>query len=190
VLPVCLFLKVGLNGLGWDAHEERLWDRVVLRFEFAYMGLPALDGLAYFNGASLLGLALSALMKLPGADRARVKAEGLSRLARGAENPARRELLAEYFNNYRELPPSDVSEFEKLIAQEPKEIKDMVSSFEISGRLKEKREIVRKLLDKKFGPLPEGVQQRLWLLSGERLDEIVLAVLDATSLKELGLTDE
>src|SRR5262249_2620860 len=86
VVPVCLFLRVGLDGLGWDAYEERLWDRLLLRFEYAYIGLPALDGLAYYNGANLFGLALSALMKLPAADRARIKAEGLARIARAKDN--------------------------------------------------------------------------------------------------------
>jgi hypothetical protein len=76
VLPVCLFLKVGLDGIGWDCYEERLWDHTLLRFEYPYIGLPALDGLSYFRGENLLGLAFSALMKLPPDDRARIKAEG------------------------------------------------------------------------------------------------------------------
>lgn len=114
VVPICLFLRVGLNGLGWDAYEEALWDRPLLRFEYAYIGLPALDGLTYYNGANLLGLALSALMKLPAADRAHIKAEGLAKLAAARENSARRELLTECFNNYLKLAPFEEPEFERL----------------------------------------------------------------------------
>ena len=66
MFPICLFLRVGLNGIGWDDYEERLWDRPLLHFEYAYIGLPALDALPYFRGENLLGLALTALMKLPG----------------------------------------------------------------------------------------------------------------------------
>jgi hypothetical protein len=162
----------------------------LLRLEYAYIGLPALEGLPYYNGANLLGLALSALMKLPAADSARIKAEGLARIARAKENTARIELLAECFNNYLELDPSEKPEFDRMLAEQTPEVKNMVSSFEISGRIKEKRDIVRKQLEAKFHPLPPDVAQRIATLPVERLDEIIMAVLTAQSLKELGMTDE
>src|SRR5207237_9056132 len=43
VLPIGLFLRVGLDGVGWDAYEERLWGHRLLRFKYADVGLPALD---------------------------------------------------------------------------------------------------------------------------------------------------
>ena len=66
----------------------------------------------------------------------------------------------------------------------------MVSSFEVSGRLKERRDLVRKQLDKKFGPLPQVVLDRLGTLTAERLEEIALSFTEAATLKDLGLTDE
>ena len=44
VLPIGPFLRVGLDGVGWDAYEEFFWEHRLLRFEYAYVGLPALDG--------------------------------------------------------------------------------------------------------------------------------------------------
>ena len=41
VLPIGLFLRVGLDGIGWDTYEERFWEHRLLRFEYAYVGLPA-----------------------------------------------------------------------------------------------------------------------------------------------------
>jgi hypothetical protein len=82
VLPIGLFLRVGLDGIGWDAFEEHFWDHRVLRFEYAYVGLPALDGEPYATGENLLGVALSALMRLPTERRAELYAEGLKRIAR------------------------------------------------------------------------------------------------------------
>jgi hypothetical protein len=38
VLPVALFLRVGLDGVGWDAYEEHFWEHRVVRFEYAYVG--------------------------------------------------------------------------------------------------------------------------------------------------------
>ena len=47
--------RVGLEGVGWDAYEEVFWDHSILRFEYAYVGLPALDAEQYVNGEHLLG---------------------------------------------------------------------------------------------------------------------------------------
>lgn len=189
VFPICLFLRVGLNGIGWDTYEERLWDRSLLHFEYAYIGLSALDGLPYYSGANILGIALSALMKLPAEDRARIKAEGLARIARARENAARRELLAECFDNYLKLDPAEEPEFDRLWAQQAEDAQ-VVNSIEERGRLKATREIARKLLQKRFGELPPAALEQLTRLSVERLEEIALSHMEAASLKELGLTDE
>src|SRR5262249_43848844 len=65
VLPIGLFLRVGLDGIGWDAYEESFWEHRLLRFEYAYVGLPALDAEPYATGEHLLGVALSVLMRVP-----------------------------------------------------------------------------------------------------------------------------
>jgi hypothetical protein len=56
-----------------------------IRFEYAYVGLPALDGEQYTTGENLLGVALSALMRLPADRRAELYAEGLKRIAGSRE---------------------------------------------------------------------------------------------------------
>jgi hypothetical protein len=35
VLPITLFLRVGLNGIGWDAYEEFFWEHWIVRFTYA-----------------------------------------------------------------------------------------------------------------------------------------------------------
>jgi hypothetical protein len=57
------------------------------------------------------------------------------------------------------------------------------------GVEKGRREDVRLLLAKKFGPLSPAVQQRLENWPAERLEELLLALLDAPSLRALGLED-
>ena len=64
----------------------------------------------------------------------------------------------------------------------------MVNSIEERGRVRGKREIVRKQLDKKFGPLSSDTLAKLETLPVERLEEISLALFDAKSLDELGLS--
>jgi hypothetical protein len=187
VLPVCLFLRVGLDGLGWDAYEERIWDHPLLRFEYAYIGLPALDGPAYLRGQNVLGVALAALMRLPPADRARIKAEGLDRIARSRENEVRRELLTECFNNYLELGPAEAAEFARLATGPYREAGTVVNSIEERGRVKGFREIARKQLEKKFGPPGPDLLRRVDALPVEKLEALLTAILDAESLDDLGL---
>ncbi len=44
VLPVALYLRAGLDGIGWDIYEETYWEQPLLSFEYAYVGLPGLEG--------------------------------------------------------------------------------------------------------------------------------------------------
>ena len=59
VLPMALLLRVGLDGIGWDAYEEHFWEQRIIRFEYAYVGLPALPAEPYATGENLLGVALA-----------------------------------------------------------------------------------------------------------------------------------
>jgi hypothetical protein len=65
VFPIAVFLRVGMDGTGWYAYEENFWEQRVLRFEYAYIGLPAVPGEQHATGENLLGVALSALMGIP-----------------------------------------------------------------------------------------------------------------------------
>jgi hypothetical protein len=44
ILPVAIYLRVGLQGRGRDEYAWRIWDRTPLRFEYDCVGLPALSG--------------------------------------------------------------------------------------------------------------------------------------------------
>ena len=77
VLPIALFLRVGLDGIGWDAYEEHFWEQRIIRFEYTYVGLPALDGEPFATGENLLGVALSTLMRIPARPAGRVVRRGL-----------------------------------------------------------------------------------------------------------------
>ena len=49
------------------------------------------------------------------------------------------------------------------------------------------RRVLQKQLEVRFGPLNLHAEERLKSLSAERLEELALRILDARSLKELGL---
>src|SRR5260370_17711721 len=103
VLPIAVYMRVGLDGIGADVYEEYFWELPLLRFEYLYVGLPALKAEQYLAGENLLGVALSALMKAPPERKVIVTAEGLRRLVRSTENDWRRFLLGEFLTAYSSL---------------------------------------------------------------------------------------
>jgi hypothetical protein len=202
VLPIGLFLRVGLDGIGWDTYEERFWEHQVVRFDYAYVGLPALDGEAYATGENLLGVALSALMRLPAERRAELHAEGLKRIARSGENDYRRFLLAECLEAYADLDPAQKQRLQELLATEQyQEVKPiMQTTFERGleqglerglerGILQGERRSALRQLEARFGPLAPVVKQRVEALPPDAVAQLQLDLLKAQSLKELRLED-
>jgi hypothetical protein len=190
VLPIGLFLRVGLEGVGWDTYEEHFWEHCIVRFEYAYVGLPALDGEQYATGENLIGVALSTLMRVPPERRAELFAEGLKRIARSGENDWRRHLLTECLEAYANLDEMQKERLQALLNTEQyQEVKPiMITTYE-RGKIAGVREAVLKLLEKKFGPPSPGLQQRVEALSPEELQQLLLDLVDPKSLKELHLED-
>jgi hypothetical protein len=115
VLPIALYLRVGLDGIGWDGYEETYWEHRLLSFTYAYVGLPGLDGEQYVAGEHLLGVALTALMRVPPERRAAVHAEALRRLAEAREDEYRRYLLWECLEAYAALDEAQAQELGALL---------------------------------------------------------------------------
>ncbi len=188
VLPIGLFLRVGLDGVGWDAYEEHFWEHRILRFEYAYVGLPALDGEQYATGENLLGVALSTLMRVPPERRAELLAEGLKRIGHSGENDWRRFLLAECLEAYADLDEGQRERLQALLTTEPyQEVKPiMITTYE-RGKIAERRESVLLQLETKYGPVSAAVKERVEALSPEELRQVQIDILKAESLKDLRL---
>ncbi len=99
---------------------------------------------------------------------------------------------------YLQLNEEEQQQFEQLLHQEPyQEIEPMmVTTYEKGvakgreeGRQEGRQEAARLLLERKFGPLNAAVLARLAAWPAERLDELLLSVLDAPSLLALGLQE-
>ena len=199
VLPIALFLRVGLDGIGWDAHEERFWEHPVVRFEYAYVGLPALDGEPYATGENLLGVALSALMRQPAERRAELYAGGLKRIAGSGENDYRRFLLAECLEAYAELDEAQAERLRALLQTEAyHEVEPLMQTTYERGieqgiergiEQGERRSALR-LMEARFGPLSAEVRRQVEALSREALAQLQLDILRARTLEELRLTEE
>jgi hypothetical protein len=199
VLPVAVYLRVGLNGIGIDVYTEEYEGLEILRFQYLYVGLPALDAERYVLGDNLLGVALSSLMRAPEARRAWLTAHAEHRiLVQSEENPLRKHWLHECLNAYRVLDEEQQREYDQLKQTKPyQEIEPMAATIaeqllargREEGREEERRNVLRLQLEHRFGKLTGEVLQRLETLSPERVREVLLAFADAPSLKALGLED-
>jgi hypothetical protein len=190
VLPIGLFLRVGLDGIGWDAYQESFWEHRLLRFEYAYVGLPGLEAEPYVTGEHLLGVALSALMRVPAGRRAELHPEALKRIAQSGENDWRRFLLAECLEAYGNLDEAQRQRLQALLATEQyQEARPfMITTYE-RGIIQGQRQTALLLLEAKFGPLAPEVKQRLEALPPEQLKPFLLDLIKAQSLNELHLQD-
>jgi hypothetical protein len=198
VLPIAVFLRVGLDGVGWDAYEELFWEHRILRFEYAYVGLPGLNGEQFVTGEQLLGVALSQLMRVPPERRAELLLEGLKRIIGSGENDWRRELLRECLEAYSELDEAQVERMQTLLNTEQyREVKaNMITTHERAlaegmkkGILQGQRMTAIWQLEARFGPLAPAVRQRVEALSPDELRQLTLDFIKAQSLKDLRLED-
>jgi hypothetical protein len=189
VLPVAVYLRVGLDGLGMDGYTEEYDGLELLRFQYLYVGLPALDAERYVSGDNWLGVALSALMRASREQRVRLGADALLRMAvECKENDFRKYLLTECIEAYLNLDEEQQREFDQLKQTEPyKEIQPMMTTTFEKGMVQGQRKTLRAQLEHRFGPLSPAVLEKLESLSPDRLAELQLAVLTAPSLKALEL---
>ena len=119
VLPIGLYLRVGLEGIGWDVYEEKFWEEQLVRFRYPYIGLPALDAEQYVRQENWLGVALAALMGVSQERRIELAGEALERLVHSPENAYRKTLLCECVSAY--LPTNDEQrrQFEHMVRNHP-----------------------------------------------------------------------
>jgi hypothetical protein len=190
VLPVVLYLQVGLDGIGTDEVVENVLEFEVNRFRYLYVGLPGLDGVQYLQGDNWLGVALSALMRIPPERVAWLGAEALRRLKEAPLTDQQRFRLTECVKAYLPLDEGQKQELERLYQTEPYEgVRDMNQTHYEAGiekgvQLGQLR-MVRRLLEKRFGQLSADFQAYLEGLSMDELDDLALRVPTASSLAEL-----
>ncbi len=198
VLPIGLYLRVGLEGVGWDVYEEWFWEHRILHFEYASIGLPALDALQYLHGTSVFGVALAALMRVPEERRAELKAEAAQRVVTSQLSKYQQFLLWEIVDTYLSLEGPHFAEYEQLLlTPRYKEAREMtLTTYERGeqkgiekGIEKGQRSLVLRQLEQRFGSLSAVARQRLETWPADRLPELGSRLLTASSLQELGLED-
>ncbi|GAB4457449.1 MAG: Rpn family recombination-promoting nuclease/putative transposase [Armatimonadaceae bacterium] len=206
VFPVVLYLVPGADsGLTVERYNEGVLGRVFLRFEYAVVSLPDLTADSYIEGNGPLAVALSALMRSEQIGRVERKYRALLRLATSTLDDARKVLLATVVERYIALTPQEQQELAKRAAQEGEQtvetLENFVSFYEergiekgveqgiAEGLLQGERRTFLRLMERKFGALPESTVAKVEAMKADELEKLTDAILSATSLEDLGLAD-
>jgi hypothetical protein len=174
VLPVVVFLKVGLEGLSWREITDSFDGEPTMTLRYRYLGLPALPAADYLRGDNWLGVALSVLMKAPKDQRISFGAEAMQRLGESPLTDGKKALLGDCIENYIDIPEENSNEFRDILeanatGRVPPMHKTRVQIAReegieqglLEGHLRGQRVAVTELLEAKFGPVPTGITDSL-----------------------------
>ena len=188
VLPIAIYLKVGLNGLGIDVHEEHFWELRPIRFEYLYVGLPALPAIEYLEKDNWLGWAFAALMKIPKEKVVELGAEALRRIAGTSLSDQKKFLLGECVQAYLPLDEAERVKLKGLLVTEKYAgVQAMNKTFVEEAYEDGVRDIIREDLEEQFGVLSETAKERLQEKSLPELKALRKSIRQAKSLTDLGL---
>ncbi len=123
-----------------------------------------------------------------------MKADFLRLILATRVDPARQSLLVEFVETYLPLAGRERAEFQQIVHRDRKyaKVEQMITTYEKQGiekgMQKGKQEDLILLLEKKFGKLSAAVTRKVRKIdSTQKLESLLLAVLDADSLDDLPL---
>jgi len=192
VFPIAVYLTAGTGGLREAVYEEMLFGQTILTFHFQGVGLPDLSADHYQEADNPLGPALSALMRPSAIGRTLQKALSLRRLLNSQLDEARKAVLINIVETYMTLSTIEEDDFRRILGQEELQgVTAMLTVYEERGIIKGKRDALLKLLQCKFGDLPEAVVARVQTIDTEAaVDALLERVLGATTLEDMGLAQD
>ena len=204
IMPIVLYLRVVMDGIGVDDVEITFMGKVIMRFSYFYVGLPALDALQYLEGDSWLGVALTALMNMPRDQVPWIGAEALRKLSEAPLNDQQKFLLSDCVEAYLPLDEAGQKIFEQIIHSQiyvrlnamnkttyDRGIEKGIEKGIEQGIEKERLRILRVaevLVRQKFGPLTSNTLSELKQFSSEQLEELLVNMESAQTLADLGFS--
>lgn len=202
VLSILINLKGGRAGVRRERLRERFGAEEAVRFQYRAFSLSGCQAAEYLALPEPLAWALAALMRPGTWSRAEQKIECLRRVA-AADLPGRSRLvLGNWIETYIQLDERDAAEYDRLRSLEVnEEVKTMEMTWAermelqgvekgiVAGKLQALRQVVVRLLGRRFGPVPETVQRKVEAIdSMESLGSLAEKVLEVESIEEMGLS--
>jgi hypothetical protein len=213
VLPVLVNLKGGRPGLHREALAEGFEEMETARFRYRAFSLSGCRAEDYLALVEPLAWALAALMRRGRWSRAEQKIECLRRIAAAELSGSRRWLLGNWVETYLQLRGRDAAEYERLrdlaVNQEVKAMemtwaermeaeytrKGIETGLErgiekgIEKGIAALRQVVLRLLDRRFGSVPETVRRKVEAIDAmEPLADLAEKVLEVRSIDDMGLS--
>jgi len=193
IVPIALFSDDARWKKPVPNHFElSLAGKTFVRFEYHVIKLKNLDYREFLDSNNPLAYALMAKMSYNRKERVGLKADFLRLILVCPVDPARRNLLVEFVETYLPLAEHEQTEFQEIVVGDQKyaEVREMITVYEKrgieKGIEKGKREDLILLLEKKFGKLSAALRRKVRRIeSTEKLDSLLLAVLEADSLDDL-----
>ena len=118
VLPIGLYLRVGLDGVGWDVFEESFWERRLVHFAVCVRRAAGAGRRALRGREQLAGRGPGGADADPGRAAGLAEGGGLAAADRLPGNPMRRFLLCEVVQAYLPLEGPQLEEFNHLLMTE------------------------------------------------------------------------
>ncbi|HYX24475.1 MAG TPA: hypothetical protein VFC23_10020 [Thermoanaerobaculia bacterium] len=195
ILSIVLYLRGGRGGVREEVLKEDLAGPGLTGFRYLSFGLERCHAVEYLSRPEPLAWALAALMKPARDGRARLKLDCLTKVAEAPLDDEGRLELANCIETYVQLSPEEAEELASLGVPEDRRTKIVSTSlFTWTDRLiveSEKQGFRKALLhqlERRFGPIPDDVRQRVEKIRSEdRLTRLLEKVLTARSLKEMRL---
>jgi hypothetical protein len=179
-----------------DNFELSLPGTTFVRFDYHLIKLKNLDYRQFLESKNPLAFGLMAKMGYNRQERVRLKADFLRLILASPVDPARASLLVEFVEAYLPLVEHEQTEFQLIVANEPEyaKVEQMITVYEKKGIEKGIKKGIEKgtqnnlilLLEKKFGKISATLRRNIRQIdSPEKLESLLLAVLDADSLEDL-----
>jgi hypothetical protein len=206
VLSMVLNLRAGKPGPRIETLEDELTGPQLSSFRYVSFGLSGCPAAEYLERAEPLAWGLAALMDHRPVGRPAHKLACLRRIAAAELTDDDRLLLVNCVETYLELNPTETAELAALQNREgDQEARAMTMTWADrmrregrqegirTGREEGRREALRDVLllqlGRRFGPLPEGIRQRVEAIASmERLTRLSEQILIARSLEEMELS--
>lgn len=198
VLPIALYLRVGMEGIGIDEVTIDFGPLQVMKFQYLYVGLRSLDALQYSQGENWLGVALSALIHANRDQWPLLGAEALRRLADAPLNDHQRFLLSDCVQAYLPLDDAGIATFERITKAEPyskviamnktpydKGIERGLEQGLETGKESALRDVAIALLESKFRSVLGSIIERIGTLSYPELRTLTIGIQGAATIEEL-----
>jgi hypothetical protein len=197
IYPIAVLAHLRPKRPAPSVYELAAAGQPVLRFEFRVVQLNQLSWQAFRDHPNPVAAALMARMGIDPADRARVKWECYQMLATLRLAPKRAQRIVAFIEGYLRLDEQEQRVFDAAYEVSAPAVKEVVMEYAnqwfekgerrglAAGRLQASRDLLQRLLTRRFGPLPEARREALAALPVETVEAIAESIFELTSLDDL-----